>query len=306
MTIHGNRTYHREMEDAFRLNPLAECVKEAVMSSSMAAIMDNQRPTSFSSAVDYGSQEEEEFPRIEERAEGEEEVYDTIKAKIANHPRYPRLLQAYIDCRKVGAPPEDAALLEETVWLSGGGGSAQTCMDPELDEFMESYCKVLLKYKLELSRPLEEASSFLTNTEAQLINLCKASAVLEEGVGSSGEEASWGGKDTKGGNNNDQKEIKEQLLRRYSGYLSGLKREFLKKRSKGKLPMEARHRLLDWWNAHYKWPYPSESDKVELAESTGLDPKQINNWFINQRKRHWKPSEDMQHAVMESVSGPTS
>lgn len=42
-----------------------------------------------------------------------------------------------------------------------------------------------------------------------------------------------------------------------------------------------------------------ETDKVALAQSTGLDPKQINNWFINQRKRHWKPSEDMQFVVMD-------
>jgi hypothetical protein len=38
---------------------------------------------------------------------------------------------------------------------------------------------------------------------------------------------------------------------------------------------------------------------VRLAAMTGLDPKQINNWFINQRKRHWKPSEDMRFALME-------
>ena len=29
--------------------------------------------------------------------------------------------------------------------------------------------------------------------------------------------------------------------------------------------------------------------------------KQINNWFINQRKRHWKPSEDMQFMVMDGL-----
>lgn len=46
-----------------------------------------------------------------------------------------------------------------------------------------------------------------------------------------------------------------------------------------------------------------EADKIFLAEATGLDQKQINNWFINQRKRHWKPSEDMQLAVMDSISG---
>lgn len=41
-----------------------------------------------------------------------------------------------------------------------------------------------------------------------------------------------------------------------------------------------------------------ESDKILLAETTGLDSKQINNWFINQRKRHWNPSENMQLAIM--------
>lgn len=44
-----------------------------------------------------------------------------------------------------------------------------------------------------------------------------------------------------------------------------------------------------------------EAEKVALAESTGLDQKQINNWFINQRKRHWKPSEDMQFMVMDGL-----
>jgi hypothetical protein len=34
-----------------------------------------------------------------------------------------------------------------------------------------------------------------------------------------------------------------------------------------------------------------ELEKAALAESTGLDAKQINNWFINQRKRHWKPAQ---------------
>lgn len=46
-----------------------------------------------------------------------------------------------------------------------------------------------------------------------------------------------------------------------------------------------------------------EADKIALAEMTGLDQRQINNWFINQRKRHWKPSENMQYALMENFSG---
>ena len=53
------------------------------------------------------------------------------------------------------------------------------------------------------------------------------------------------------------KELKGQLLRKYSGYLGSLKQEFLKKKKNGKLPKEARQQLLDWWSRHYKWPYPS-------------------------------------------------
>ncbi|EAZ11582.1 hypothetical protein OsJ_01446 [Oryza sativa Japonica Group] len=101
-------------------------------------------------------------------------------------------------------------------------------------------------------------------------------------------------------------ELKEMLLKKYSGCLSRLRSEFLKKRKKGKLPKDARSALLEWWNTHYRWPYPTEEDKLRLAARTGLDPKQINNWFINQRKRHWKPSDGMRFALMEGVAGGSS
>eukprot|EP01018_Ginkgo_biloba_P006675 Gb_14469 [translate_table: standard] len=123
-----------------------------------------------------------------------------------------------------------------------------------------------------------------------------------EGVGSSDEDDGSGGEMEyqEVDPHVEDRELKDHLLRKYSGYLTSLKQEFLKKKKKGKLPKDARQKLLDWWNLHYKWPYPSETEKVALAESTGLDQKQINNWFINQRKRHWKPSEDMQFVVMDT------
>ncbi|CAL5443020.1 unnamed protein product [Camellia sinensis] len=45
--------------------------------------------------------------------------------------------------------------------------------------------------------------------------------------------------------------------------------------------------LKAWWQSHSKWPYPTEEDKARLVQETGLQLKQINNWFINQRKRNW-------------------
>lgn len=58
-------------------------------------------------------------------------------------------------------------------------------------------------------------------------------------------------------NREGDNELKETLMRKYSGYLSSLRKEFLKKRKKGKLPKDARTALLEWWNTHYRWPYPT-------------------------------------------------
>ncbi|KAM3749233.1 hypothetical protein ACB098_05G167600 [Castanea mollissima] len=232
----------------------------------------------------------------------------SVKAKIMAHPHYHRLLAAYANCQKVGAPPEVVARLEQACSTAANMGHSASagCIgeDPALDQFMEAYCEMLTKYEQELSKPFKEAMLFLQRIECQFKALAVSSSdsacveAVDRNV-SSEEEVDV--------NNNfidpqaEDRELKGQLLRKYSGYLGSLKQEFMKKRKKGKLPKEARQQLLDWWSRHYKWPYPSESQKLALAESTGLDQKQINNWFINQRKRHWKPSEDMQFVVMDAT-----
>ena len=117
---------------------------------------------------------------------------------------------------------------------------------------------------------------------------------------SSDEELSRGEIDIQDAQSNRQ--LKDKLLGMYGSDISSLKLEFSKKRKKGKLPEEARQTLLDWWNLHSKWPYPTEADKIALSETTGLEQKQINNWFINQRKRHWKSPEIMQLGVVDNLS----
>ncbi|KAK6932779.1 KNOX1 [Dillenia turbinata] len=226
----------------------------------------------------------------------------SMRAKIMSHPHYHRLLAAY-----VGAPREVVARLDEVCASEAAMNRTGTsCIgeDPALDQFMEAYCEMLTKYEQELTKPYKEAMLFLSRIEQQFRTLTLSSS--DSGCG---EAADWNGSSEEEVDlsNNfidpqaEDRELKGQLLRKYSGYLGSLKQEFMKKRKKGKLPKEARQQLLDWWSRHYKWPYPSESQKLALAESTGLDQKQINNWFINQRKRHWKPSEEMQFVVMDAT-----
>ncbi|WOL03065.1 homeobox protein knotted-1-like 6 [Canna indica] len=180
--------------------------------------------------------------------------------------------------------------------------------DPELDQFMEAYHDMLVKYREELSRPLQEAMDFLRRMESQLNSLCDNSGASLR-INPNDEKFEELEQEGSGGEMDDMamevdpcsedQELKHHLLKKYGGYLSSLKQELSKKKKKGKLPKDARQQLLNWWDLHYKWPYPSETQKAALADSTGLDMKQINNWFINQRKRHWKPSEDMQFVVMD-------
>lgn len=254
----------------------------------------------------------------EEGEEDDGDVSTTLRAKIAKHPLYPKLLEAYVDCHKVGAPPEVAGLLDEirrqSDDISMVTGSVTDCrgLDPELDEFMGTYYSMLVKYKSDLSKPFEEATSFLNTMRDQLNTLCHGSSsstnylhVTEDCAGSSEEDLSGGEIDVlEGSRSSEDRELKDKLLRKYSGYIGALKHEFSKKKKKGKLPREARQLLLDWWSIHYNWPYPTEADKLALAEATGLDQKQINNWFINQRKRHWKQDENTQPGIMESLYGP--
>ncbi|KAL3529533.1 hypothetical protein ACH5RR_008855 [Cinchona calisaya] len=238
-------------------------------------------------------------------ATSEDKTSTAIKARISSHPLYPKLLEAYIGCQKVGAPAETAKILDEILQENqvSGKNNGSHCLgeDPELDEFMGTYCDVLSKYKLDLRKPYDEASKFLSNMETQLSNLCNSTTgLLDEAARSSNEERSSGElevlqeKDYNG--TSEVNEIKEKLLQKYSGYISSLRHEFYRKKKMEKLPKDARQILLNWWTIHHAWPYPTEADKIALASSTGLDQKQINNWFINQRRRHWKPPENMQYS----------
>ena len=47
--------------------------------------------------------------------------------------------------------------------------------------------------------------------------------------------------------------------------------------------------LTEWLLEHSSNPYPSMETKRELAVASGLSTQQVQNWFINMRKRHWTP-----------------
>ncbi|KAJ3695537.1 hypothetical protein LUZ60_000914 [Juncus effusus] len=84
-----------------------------------------------------------------------------------------------------------------------------------------------------------------------------------------------------------KQELKIELKQDFKAKIADIREEILRKRRAGKLPGDTASLLKSWWQSHSQWPYPTEEDKARLVQETGLQLKQINNWFINQRKRNW-------------------
>ena len=62
-------------------------------------------------------------------------------------------------------------------------------------------------------------------------------------------------------------------------------------RKSSSLPGETVEYLKVWMMSpeHVAHPYPNEQEKVAIMEDTGIELKQLTNWFVNNRKRYWKP-----------------
>lgn len=51
------------------------------------------------------------------------------------------------------------------------------------------------------------------------------------------------------------------------------------------LPEESIQILKSWLNQNKQNPYPNEQQRVSLAAQTNLSLNQVNNWFLNARRR---------------------
>ncbi|ESN89873.1 hypothetical protein HELRODRAFT_155469 [Helobdella robusta] len=72
-------------------------------------------------------------------------------------------------------------------------------------------------------------------------------------------------------------------------------------KKRGIFPKIATNIMRAWLFQHLTHPYPSEDQKKELAEQSGLTLSQVNNWFINARRRIVQPMIDQSNRA-----GPVS
>lgn len=102
------------MDEMYGFQSTAEYADKALMSPENLMILPSEYQSLLSSAAFrdrvpmFGSDELlsaasviSEAASIAPEFQREEDVSSIIKAKIASHPSYPKLLEAYIDCQKV-------------------------------------------------------------------------------------------------------------------------------------------------------------------------------------------------------------
>ncbi|XP_063831218.1 homeobox protein homothorax isoform X5 [Ostrinia nubilalis] len=76
-------------------------------------------------------------------------------------------------------------------------------------------------------------------------------------------------------------------------------------KKRGIFPKVATNILRAWLFQHLTHPYPSEDQKKQLAQDTGLTILQVNNWFINARRRIVQPMIDQSNRAVFPHAGPS-
>ncbi|XP_030546703.1 homeobox protein knotted-1-like 4 isoform X2 [Rhodamnia argentea] len=244
------------------------------------------------------------------------------KAEILSHPLYEQLLNAHVSCLKIATPVDQLPRIDAQLTQSqrvvakysvlGNGGVVD---GKELDQFMTHYVLLLCSFKEQLQQHVRvhamEAVMACWELEQSLQSLTGVSPGEGTGATMSDDDedqddsdarlfdGNFDGHDSTGFGplvpteserslmERVRQELKHELKQGYKEKIVDIREEILRKRRAGKLPGDTTSLLKAWWQSHSKWPYPTEEDKVRLVQETGLQLKQINNWFINQRKRNW-------------------
>ncbi|XP_033120984.1 homeobox protein Meis1-like isoform X3 [Anneissia japonica] len=76
-----------------------------------------------------------------------------------------------------------------------------------------------------------------------------------------------------------------------------------RQKKRGIFPKSATNIMRAWLFQHLTHPYPSEEQKKQLAQDTGLTILQVNNWFINARRRIVQPMIDQSNRAVPGGLG---
>mmetsp|Transcript_4798 Transcript_4798/g.9029 ORF Transcript_4798/g.9029 Transcript_4798/m.9029 type:complete len:400 (-) Transcript_4798:716-1915(-) len=241
---------------------------------------------------------------------------------IGSHPEFKRVVQLYgnihmrLDGHITSMPPD----MEATMSLMQG------CMEPcpELDEFMVLFRQALERHWVDRVQLQSEAQIELDNLNSWLERLLqdeRVSQSVDDSPGASAVvldatpnaeppetqmSASHASNDSSTSlvialedatdkhapllfEDDCRETVIARLKENYTiSSLRALQSKFRRQVPKEKLPIQAKQVLMVWWRQNVLWPYPTEEQMIAMHAYTGLKTTQIEDWFSNQRRRHWR------------------
>ncbi|KAH0976071.1 hypothetical protein GBA52_017970 [Prunus armeniaca] len=102
------------------------------------------------------------------------EDHEILKNRISTHPLYGLLVEAHLDCLKVGGISGDLDLegdVSRDMKQLDNKYKASENRQSDLDHFMEAYCLALGKLKEAMEEPQQTSMAFISNMHLQLKEL---------------------------------------------------------------------------------------------------------------------------------------
>ncbi|MEJ1288073.1 Pbx/knotted 1 homeobox [Cricetulus griseus] len=206
---------------------------------------------------------------------------DADKQAIYRHPLFPLLALLFEKCEQSTQGSEGTTSasfdvdIENFVRKQEKDGKPFFCEDPETDNLMVKAIQVLRIHLLELEKVNELCKDFCSRYIACLKTKMNSETLL------SGEPGS------------PYSPVQSQLQLQLNQDLSILHQEDgSSKNKRGVLPKHATNVMRSWLFQHIGHPYPTEDEKKQIAAQTNLTLLQVNNWFINARRRILQPMLD--------------
>uniref|UniRef100_A0A8C9W954 Meis homeobox 2a n=1 Tax=Scleropages formosus TaxID=113540 RepID=A0A8C9W954_SCLFO len=244
------------------------------------------------------------------------DVLKRDKDQIYGHPLFPLLALVFEKCELATCTPREPGVAGGDVCSSDSFNEDIAVFakqiraekplfssNPELDNLMIQAIQVLRFHLLELEKVHELCDNFCHRYISCLKGKMPIDLVIDERDGSSKSDL-----DDLSGSSTNLADHSTSFVLPYgldnsvaspgTGDEDDPDKDKKRQKKRGIFPKVATNIMRAWLFQHLTHPYPSEEQKKQLAQDTGLTILQVNNWFINARRRIVQPMIDQSNRAV--------
>ncbi|KAF3701078.1 Homeobox protein Meis2 Meis1-related protein 1 [Channa argus] len=242
------------------------------------------------------------------------DVLKRDKDQIYGHPLFPLLALVFEKCELATCTPREPGVAGGDVCSSDSFNEDIAVFAKQVHELCDNFCHryiSCLKGKMPIDLVIDERDGSsksdheeLSGSSTNLADHNPASwrdhddATSTHSAGTPG--PSSGGHASQSGDNSSEQGdgLDNSVASPGTGDDDDPDKDKKRQKKRGIFPKVATNIMRAWLFQHLTHPYPSEEQKKQLAQDTGLTILQVNNWFINARRRIVQPMIDQSNRAV--------